>query len=283
MGYNLRARLVPVLETFDGLMMVTLTIDPELFPDPKTAYLYTMDKRCISVTTQNLDRWNHLHSRRYFYVLEWQEHTEQAHYHVLYDASFIPWDSLLQAWSKHRPKDAGPIEGNRPAFGTALFSKKDFQGGPVHAARYATKYLIKTPEYGFPDWVLAMGKDRRVRRFSTSRGFWGTHSQRAMETTSTRARTKKTYAEKCAECGDSINLFEMNDFLDLETGEVQTKGLWLGQLDADASVIDDLFDPGNPERRRRSLLAQSPQHAKQIIETVSGHQVSFKRMRGVRA
>ena len=129
MGYNLRNRLIPALETFNGLMMVTLTIDPELFPDPKTAYLYTMDNRCISVTTQNLDRWNHLHSRRYFYVVEWQEHTEQAHYHVLYDASFILKTDLDKAWSKHRPKNAGPIQENRPAFGMTRFSKRAFEGG----------------------------------------------------------------------------------------------------------------------------------------------------------
>ena len=126
MGYNLRGRLIPVLETFEGLIMVTLTIDPLLFPDPRTAYLYTMDKRCISVTTQDLDRWGHLFSRRYFYVVEWQKNTLQAHFHILYDSNFILWDDILKSWSKHRPKDAGPIQGNRPAFGTVLFSAPKF-------------------------------------------------------------------------------------------------------------------------------------------------------------
>ena len=75
-GYNLRAKLIPILETFRGLLLVTFTIDPALFPDPKEAFFYTMDKRCISVTTQDLYRWGYLNSRRYFYVLEWQKHTK---------------------------------------------------------------------------------------------------------------------------------------------------------------------------------------------------------------
>lgn len=94
-GYKLRGRLIPILESFHGLIMVTLTVDPELFPDPKTAYLYMLDKRCIGVTTQDLFRWNHLITRRFFCVVEWQKKTEQAHFHILYDSTFIPWDTLL--------------------------------------------------------------------------------------------------------------------------------------------------------------------------------------------
>ena len=127
MGYNLRARLIPILETFHGIIMVTYTIDPELFPDPKTAYLYAMDKRCISVTTQDLFRWNYLKTRRYFYVLEWQKDTEMVHFHVLYDSVFIEWNKILKSWDKHRPKDAGPVKDNRPAFGTVLFSSSKFK------------------------------------------------------------------------------------------------------------------------------------------------------------
>ena len=156
MGYTLRKRLIPLLETFKGLMMVTLTIDPKLFLDPQTAYLYATDRRCIGRTTQDLDRWGYLYTRRYFYVLEWQEKTEMVHFHILYDSSYIPFDRLLESWSKHRPSWAGPAEGNRPAFGTVLFSAPKF-ADHVHAARYATKYLIKTPEHGYPTWVLNMG------------------------------------------------------------------------------------------------------------------------------
>lgn len=278
-GYKLRGRLIPILETFDGLIMATLTIDPTLFPDPMTAYLYTMDKRCISVTTQDLDRWGHLHTRRYFYVVEWQEKTEQAHFHILYDSSYIPWDSLLASWSKHRPKDAGAVIGNRPDFGTVLFSAPKF-ADPVHAARYATKYLIKTPEYGFPKWVLDMGKDRRIRRYSTSKGFWGTKSKRQTISISTRKNRKRTYKERISECGDSVNLFQIIETLDRETGEIQHPRTWIGQIDIDSvTVMNNLFDPGNPDRQRRSLLANNQRQALNIIRKTTGKKVEFLRHR----
>ena len=280
-GYKLRGRLIPVLETFDGLIMASLTVDPELFADPMTAYLYMMDKRCISVTTRELNRWGHLTTPRYFYVVEWQKRTEQAHFHILYDSKFIPWDSLLASWSKHRPKDAGEVKGNRPAFGTAMLSKSNFEGGSVHAARYATKYLIKTPEHGFPAWVLEMGTNRRIRRFSTSRGFWGTKSKRQeSDPESTRKKTQRTYAEKIAKCGDSVNLFEIAEMVDRDTGEIMHNRTWIGQINADAStVMDNLFDPGNPDRMRRSLLARNQKEALKIIRNSSDKHVDFIRHR----
>ena len=278
-GYKLRARLIPILQNFTGLIMVSLTIDPELFPDPKTAYLYTMDKRCISVTTQDLFRWQYLFTRRYFYVVEWQQNTQQAHYHVLYDSCYIPFEQLLMSWSKHRPKDTGLPKENRPAFGTVIFSKKDF-ASPVHAASYATKYLIKIPEYGFPEWVLGMGKDRRVRRYSTSKGFWGTPTTPPKQPKIKRPNTKRTYLEKLTSCGDSINVFEVNQFINPETGEVENKPTWIGQVNVPSDeVIPELFDPGNPERNRRTLLATDKKQVRQIIENTSGHKMEWLRTR----
>ena len=278
-GLKLRERLIPVLATFKGLIMLSLTVDPELFPDPKTAYLYTMDKRCLSVLAQDLHRQNHLCTRRYFYVVEWQQNTEQAHYHVLYDAVFIPWDDALRAWDKNRPQEAGPIIGNRPAYGTVTFSAPKF-ANPLHAARYATKYLTKVPEYGFPAWVLDMGADRRIRRYSANRGFWGTPSKPKTEPKTTRKNSRKSYTEKIARCGDSVNLFENVELINPITGEITKHKLWIGQLDAPAKdVLDNLFDPGNPERNRRSLMASSLQQAKRIIDTVTKRENDFLRFR----
>ena len=284
MGYQLRVKLVPILETFDGLILVSLTVDPELFPDPQTAYFYTMDKRCISVTTQDLHRWNHLSSRRYFYVVEWQQNTEQAHYHVLYDSNYIPWDLILKSWSKHRPKSAGPLIENRPVFGTVLFSKPDFEGDPLHAARYVTKYLIKTPEHGYPRWVLEMGKDRRIRRYSTSRGFWGNPTKRRSTSEKQRSNTFRTYAERIKNCGDSVYLFEIIVTINPETGEITPRREWLGQLDVKSStVLNNLWDPGNPERARRSLLASSLDQAKRTIDIAAGKEVQWLRRKFLRS
>jgi len=279
MGLKLRKRLIPILETFDGLFMVSLTIDPLLFPDPKTAYFYTMDKRCISVTTQDLYRANYLITRRYFYVVEWQEHTEQAHFHILYDSRYIPIQAIYYSWSKHRPATAGEIIENRPAFGTVFFSVPKF-ASPTHAALYATKYLIKTPDYGYPQWLLDTGKDRRIRRYSTSRGFWNEPSKMRSESKNTRKNKQLTYSDRISKCGDSIHLFGIEDCIDKKTGEINPKPVWIGTLKASCSeTIEKLSDPGNQKRTRRSLMAESPKEALAILNNVTGRNIEFIRHR----
>jgi hypothetical protein len=273
-GYNLRARLIPILETFKGLMMLTFTVDPTLFATPKDAYRYICKRRCLGRTLQDLDRAGYLHTRRYFYVVEFQKNTEQAHFHVLIDATFVPFDALLASWSKHRPKDAGPVVGDRPPFGTVLFSKRDFADA-VHAARYATKYLVKTPDYGYPAWVMAMGTKQRVRRYSTSRGFWNNPSQPKREPQSKRTVNHRTYAQRIESCGDTVQLFSLTDVVDVQTGEVTEQRQWIGKLGVDSSVLDQLHDEGDPRRRRRIIEAPSVHDAVQIIESVAGHPVEW--------
>jgi hypothetical protein len=261
--------------------MVTLTVDPLLFPDPKTAYLYLMKKRCISVTIQDLDRRGHLATRKYFYVVEWQmASTQLPHFHVLCDTTYIPWETMVESWSKHRPKDAGPVMGNRPVFGYVAFTAPKFES-PVHAARYATKYLTKFPKKGFPGWVMNMGKGRRVRRYSASRGFWGTASPKNTQPKTSREGSQKTYRERVGACGDSVHVFQMGEYLDRNTGELTIERVWLGQLEADASLIDRLWDPGEPARRRRSLLAQSPLEVRRIIENATGQRIEWRHRRRI--
>jgi hypothetical protein len=174
MGRKLRDKLVPILGTFREIMMWTFTVDPALFQNPREAFFYVRDHRCIARTIADIAGGGWLHSRRYWYVVEWQRHTQMAHYHVLLDASYIPWDVVLSSWSKHRPPQAAPSDGLRPAFGTVLYSRgrgsRDgtFQSAE-HAAAYVVKYLRKVPQHGFPDWVLDMGAETRIRRYSASR------------------------------------------------------------------------------------------------------------------
>lgn len=260
MGYSLRKKLFPILDTFSGLLLLTFTVDPTLFTDPQSAYVYMREHRCIARTIQDLFRWGFLYSRRYFYVVEWQRETEQAHFHVLVDARFIPWDELVRSWAKHRPKDAGPVVGNRPEFGTALISKARFNGGSAHAAGYVTKYLTKTPEHGFPAWVLRLGKTTRIRRYSASRGFWNTTSSKHVnrETTARRKPKQETYAEKIAACGSSVNVFEVWESPDTGIGYVERFRVWVAEIRADAdTVIEGLFDPGESGRFARSLFVRS--------------------------
>lgn len=281
LGYNLRASLISILGTFGGMLMVSFTVDPTLFPDPKTAYLYMQKNRCISCTIQDLDRWKHIFSRRYFYVVEWQNDTEQAHFHVLLDSNFVPFNALLDSWSKHRPPEAGPVIGNRPAFGTVIFSAPDFGRNFEYAANYATKYLIKSPEHGYPEWVLGM---KRIRRYSTSREFWDRPKKiHSKNPDSKRKRHEKTYRDRLEQCGNGVNIIEISSVIDPDTGEIKTIRQWVGQLNAEASeLIPKLYDPGNPDRPRRSLLAFSPGHAKQILEAASGKKLEWTRYRRTR-
>jgi len=277
-GYNLRKKLIPILETFSGLFMLTFTVDPALFPDAQAAYLYMRENRCIAKTIQDLFRRGHLCSRRYFYVVEWQKDTEQAHFHVLVDAEFVPWDELLRLWGKHRPEGAGPVIGDRPAFGTVFFTKRYFEGGAAHAARYVTKYITKIPEHGFPEWVLRLGEETRIRRYSASRGFWGNPPKLPSEPEKKREAKPRTYAERIRVCGSSVNVFEIRESVDRETGEIQIARTWAGELQADANrVLERLFDPGEPRRSRRSLLALSLPHVQRIISIAAGHDAAWIR------
>ena len=98
----------------------------------------------------------------------------------------IPFGVIVELWSACRPRSAPKLpfkvtrdnykELERPAFGSVRFSLP--KASPFAAACYATKYLIKTPNYGFPDWVLDHeGKSGacsqgRVHRFGHSQGFF---------------------------------------------------------------------------------------------------------------
>lgn len=175
-GLGTAERVKKVIATFKHTLLLTFTVDPKLFASQKDAYAYVQMKRCIGEWIRSMDKAGHLHSRRYFCVVEWQmgkgekEGTLMAHYHVLVDASFIPWQDGLDRWSKFRPEEAGPVDCQRPPFGTFDIKKKDFKNSD-HAAGYACKYLLKQPEKGFPDWVL--DSHGEIKRYWTSKGFYG--------------------------------------------------------------------------------------------------------------
>ncbi len=272
-GYNLRAELIPVLETFTGLMMLTLTIDPELFPSPRDAYLYVREKRGISRLMRELDRGGHLHSRRYFYVIECQRETEQVHYHVLVDATRIPKPAIDAAWSKLRPKDAGPPAPNRPAFGMTRFSVRKFEGGAEHAGRYATKYLVKTPEHGWPAWVMAMGREHRLPRYSASRGFWNRESVPSVPSGKTRDTQPRTYGDRVAECGTSCNVFESKEGIDTETGEVRMRLFWKARVGVGEDVLE-IISPTGQKRPRATIRASGVRACVEAVQLAAGHPVA---------
>lgn len=236
MGLALRERLMPVLESFTGLMMLTLTVDPTLFGSPEAAYLYARERRVISRLMRELDRKGYLHSRRYFRVIEWQKQTEMVHYHVLIDATRVPKTAIDAAWSRFRPAALPPPPPNRPAFGLTRFSRRRFEGGAKHAARYATKYLLKIPDRGWPAWVLAAGNEYRIPRYQTSRDFWGNGGAGASVPATPapafprpplKSRHSRPYAERVADCGEAIEEFRVITTTNTQTGEKSVRYDWV--------------------------------------------------------
>lgn len=52
----------------------------------------------------------------------------------------------------------------------------------MHAARYATKYVTKVPQYGFPEWVFDIGDEgKQIKRYTASHGFFGSRKKEEAE------------------------------------------------------------------------------------------------------
>jgi len=202
-GRSLRHRLRERLKEFNGVYGITLTIDGALFLSPYAGWLYVMEKRCLSLFVKKLFERGFLNSRAYFWVLEFQRETLQAHWHLLVDAQFIPFGELVAAWSTFRPSSAPKLaekitaanyQGMAPGFGSVRFSFQ--KSAPHQAAGYACKYLIKVPDYGFPDWVL--DHEGNVPRHGGSRGFFPPKEKKELKAGTGKV---KVHPPECM-CGD---------------------------------------------------------------------------------
>lgn len=293
-GLALRERLIPILQTFSGLLMWTFTVDPKLFASPAAAFKYVREKRCISETMRGLRRLGFLHSGRYFYVVEWQRDTQMAHFHLLCDASFIPFDLVCSLWNRFRPTWAGPAEGSRPGFGSVRFSAPKFADAR-HAANYACAYLIKHPDQGYPEWIET--STDQVHRYSTSRGFWGTSKVETPSKLDDMAEAEHaasdadccpacgheaegstdhcescgwsvlaepvetprlTIRERLAKCGEKSVLLKVRTFVDLSTGEQKMQRDFVALFEVSIKkVADALGHRNDPNSRSLSLRRES--------------------------
>lgn len=222
-GVEVRERLTAVTETFGGAFMVTTTVDQSLFPGgPGEAFDYLKRNRCLARFVRALrkrsddeacdadgNRLVRMHSHRFFAAIEWQENG-WPHFHLLLDASYVDFDEMARLWGRFRPPWAGEAEarvrGGRPAFGSIYFTKaaKAVRGDRKKAAKYVTKYLTKTPKSGWPEWVL---ERRRVRRYSTSHGFWASASTEAPPECDAGADDcccEEAESEYCDGCGEHV-------------------------------------------------------------------------------
>ena len=224
MGRSLRRRLQDRLKAFKRVFGITLTLDGSLFASPEEAWRYVMDKRLLSLFVKKLHISGFLNTRDYFWVVEWQEETQQAHWHLLVDADFIPYGAIVEAWSSFRPRWAPALSQkvtadnykdlDRPAFGSVRFTLKDCRDAWI-AARYATKYLIKIPDYGFPNWVLDYVG--RVPRYGHSRGFFPDGKSAGPKAADSEPsfdperleREPKTIRDRLAQCKQQTNVLRI--------------------------------------------------------------------------
>jgi len=306
-GLSVRERLIPILETFKGLLMWTFTIDPKLFTSPAEAFKYVREKRCISQTMRKLNRWGFLHTFRYFYVVEWQKESEMVHFHVLVDSSFVPFAKVCEAWNRHRPASAGPVEAERPGFGSVRFSAPAFEN-PRHAAHYACKYLIKFPERGFPDWVY--DSDGQIHRYQASKGFWkNSEPQTPVDTPDAsgveetlsdedccpicaheavgtcdhcdecgwsvleepESRQRLTIRQRLAKCGERSVLLKVRSILDSQTGELKVRREFMARLEARITRIAEYMGL-NRHSQRVVPIGRSDVYA--IIKQFGGKTIS---------
>lgn len=230
-GHGLRQRLLPVLATFEAITMATLTVDPHLFACARAAYDYLTRKRCVSRTVADLHGRGYTHTSRFFSVMEWQQDTQHVHFHVLLDATHLFHEDLFNAWSRHRPPAAAAPAERRPPLGWVWVKAPPVTGDASAAALRAASYLTKVPAGGFPRWVLEMGGDCRIRRYSTSRGFWDRRTGRPKYSGSTRRPpTRRSYAERITDCGSSLNVFQQTERPDEHTGEVTISQRWVAHV-----------------------------------------------------
>ena len=237
-GIKLKERLKVHLRSFNSLMMLTLTIDPELFESPQAAFEYVSKRRCISVMIQRLDRWGLLQSRRYFCIIEWQANG-WPHWHVLVESEHIPFDKLCEAWNRNYWDWRHRVSLGRPGFGSVRFSVPKFKSSD-RAAGYACAYLTKHPQHGYPAWVMDR-PTRCIHRYQTSRGFWKGESAGGEEAHEDSAPTDvesedtdsassedggsdvpvRTIAEQVSRCGSTCVVLMAREVTDESTGEVK--------------------------------------------------------------
>jgi hypothetical protein len=170
-----------------------------------------------------------------------------AHFHLLLEAEFIPFVELCRLWGRNRPKSAPAwphsyaesLKGVAPEFGTCQISKGDKSrpfADAKHAACYALKYMMKQPEYGYPEWVFdAMNAGSRIRLYESSRKLLPTKPTKKHEAdgkgevagdehpaecfcescresaTPTTARVRRTVEERLAECGKRAAVLEVTE------------------------------------------------------------------------
>jgi hypothetical protein len=162
---------------------------------------------------------------------------------------------------------------DRPPFGFVFFSAPKFTSA-AHAANYATKYVMKAPRQGWPDWVL----DRRghTRRYWTSRGFWGGGARRGMRPEGEAGaqseeggdervqRERSTIRERLKKCGRHSLLFRVRESYDDDGKLLTPQYEMVLQLPWKLDEVAELLGVRVVKRRLMLMPGQAGQLAKLV-------------------
>lgn len=223
MGLALKLQLFVALVFFTECQMWTLTLDPKLFNSPLDAYNFVRRKRIISKLVAELYKRGHLHTKRYFWVLECQKNG-MPHWHLVLDASYVPFAEFCDVWNRlgKERAEGGMLGGVRYSMGSNHADGKKRFEGRKHAVNYLLKYVTKSPKEGWPEWVMNYtGNIMRYRasnglfRVSESVQFEQGQSEATKEVIEEYSRgpyhRKQTVKLRVAQCGKESLIFSFND------------------------------------------------------------------------
>jgi hypothetical protein len=153
--------------------MITLTVDPSVFPVASEAFAYLREKRCVTEFIRRLRKRGVLHSHRHIFVYDFHKNGH-PHVHLVVDASWIAHADLQALWDGRGPKCRNVKGKQKKRLGHVNVSRPKIADRSKWA-RYAAEYLFKLPDE-WPEWVLQMGgaNGGRFRRYSKSRYLWTT-------------------------------------------------------------------------------------------------------------
>jgi len=217
MGFVLRMRLLAVADNFRKPALLTLTVDRENFGSCQAAhdFISSMGRIGLLMKRLGVELW--------VWVLEFQQKSGDGwpHWHILVDLADCPDGKLdlKRAWSFWRDKwGIGGVD---------LQIKRRFRK-PRHAINYITKYLIKSPKYGYPRWVLESVKAIRLvaacRKLGplVSDGWSKPRSESDGERKARRRR--RLLVDRLAECGQKTTAMRQDIDADNETVDTSFVG-----------------------------------------------------------
>ena len=244
LGEELLQRCVPAIANFKNILMLTLTLNRDLFPDAQSAYGYLKSKRCVGEVMRKLYRSKHpqirMHSKKYLQVLEWQA-DGWPHFHLAVDASYIPFEELSRLWNSLAPPQDQADSCSPLLLGYTWVSKEVYSSYCADGtARKLLKYITQ-PDHSVPQWVL--DAPFSVRMYETSRGLFVNPSAPARLNKPRRRDAKlrakrspsKPLRDRLAKCGTSCHLLQVSQ--SASEGSPKQKYTHLATLDVPPEVL----------------------------------------------